>query len=328
MALISPTAHRLLALSNLSGIGPVALAQIAQAPDFLTSSIDALAALTPKLQKALEVPSAWAEAQSKAAANIEQAKKHSAQILCTADPGYPDLLRAAKTRPFFLYVKGSFPADQAKSIAIIGTRNPTEHGRITCARITALFGEEGWSIVSGLALGLDAVAHTSALAAGAHTVAVMAHGLHTVAPKQHQQLAEDILASGGALVSEFPFGMEPAGHQFVQRDRTQAGLAKGVVMVQSATDGGSLHASRAALQYGRHLIVPSPTERDRHANEPSIGANLLFAGDDDSAKAALLKCAQDDLARLVILRSRDDYPGLLAKLADEAIPAAHVERQR
>lgn len=80
MALISPTAHRLLALSNLSGIGPVALAQIAQAPDFLTSSIDALAALTPKLQKALEVPSAWAEAQSKAAANIEQAKKQLASM--------------------------------------------------------------------------------------------------------------------------------------------------------------------------------------------------------------------------------------------------------
>lgn len=308
----SPVANRLLALGNLSGIGPVALEAIAKAPNFLSVPIEDLAAHNPRLQKALSAPLAWAEAQAKAEADIEQAKAHGVRILCTEDPDYPALLKAAKARPFFLYVKGELPADKDKSIAIIGTRNPTAHGRITCERITARFAEDGWSIVSGLALGLDAVAHTSALAAGAHTVAVMAHGLHTVAPRQHQQLADRILASGGALVSEFPFGLEPAGHQFVQRDRTQAGLARAVVMVQSSTDGGSLHASRAALSYGRNLIVPAPTERDLHKGEPSIGANILLAGDNDTAKAELLKCAQDHLARLVVLRSRDCYPVLAA----------------
>jgi DNA processing protein len=91
---------------------------------------------------------------------------------------------------------------------------------------------------------------------------VLAHGLQTVAPRQHQSLADDILAGGGALLSEFPFGRPPLPPQFVKRDRTQAGLAQGVVMIQSDVRGGSLHAARAALVYQRWLAVPYPTGKD------------------------------------------------------------------
>ncbi len=322
------TTRRLLALSNLHGVGPATLEKIAEQPGFMTVSIDELGALVPKLRKALAEPTAWPAAQGKADHDLEQAGRHGARILCPMDTAYPALLRSAKNSPFFLYVKGVLPADQTKSIAVIGTREPTEHGKKTCERLSSYFASNGWSIVSGLALGIDAVAHSSALAAHGHTVAVLAHGLHTVAPRQHEYLAHQILDSGGALVSEFPFGMDPFVHQFVKRDRTLAGLASGVVMVQSDREGGSLHASRAALQYGRHLVVPLPTERDRNAQEPKIEANMLLASDNDNTKFELLKCRSEDLARLTILNGRSDYPDLMARLCGHEVGEAGQQHER
>lgn len=323
----SAATRKLLAIGNLKGIGPATLSQIYQSPDFLGASIESLSANSPKLQKALSEPSAWTAAQDKAAADLDQAARHGARILSATDVDYPGGLRDAKHSPFFLYVKGYVPADQSRSIAIIGTRDPTAHGEVTCERLTEVFVHHGWDIVSGLALGIDAVAHDSTIRAGGRTIAVLAHGLHTIAPRQHQRLAEQILASGGGLVSEFPFGMEPAVHQFIKRDRTQAGLSMAVAMVQSATDGGSLHAARAALQLGRHLIVPVPTAHDRQVNEPSISANMLLSGSVEKGKTELLKCTPEDLARLYVLRSRDDYPDLFVRLGSDE-PETARERPR
>lgn len=328
MSAPSAIARRLLTLSNLHGVGPMTLGQIAEQPDFMAASIDDLGVLAPKLRKALAEPTAWPVAQGKADRDLEQAARHKARILCPMDAAYPALLRSAKNSPFFLYVRGSLPTDQTKSIAVVGTREPTEHGKKTCERLSTFFASNGWSIVSGLALGIDAVAHSSALAAHGHTVAVLAHGLHTIAPTQHEYLAHQILDSGGALVSEFPFGMDPYIHQFVKRDRTLAGLANGVVMVQSAREGGSLHASRAALQHGRHLVVPLPTERDRNAHEPKIEANMLLANCDDGAKTELLKCAQEDLSRLTILTGRNDYPYLIERICGYESTETRPSRER
>jgi DNA processing protein len=105
--------------------------------------------------------------------------------------------------------------------------------------LTRYWAEKGWSIVSGLALGCDAIAHRTAVEVRAHTVAVLAHGLHTIAPAQHRKLPEDILEAGGALESEFPFGKAPLPAQFAKRDRTQAGLAQAVLPIQSDLTGGS-----------------------------------------------------------------------------------------
>lgn len=139
-------------------------------------------------------------------------------------------------------------------------------------------------------------------------MAVLAHGLHTISPLKNRKLAEEILSSGGALLSQYPIGREAIPQQFVQRDKTQAGMAQGVVMIQSDMEGGSLHASRAALSYDRWLAIPYPTEQDRTKKEPKIQANLLLADGDEAARKELLRLKDSSrLDRVLILRSKEDY---------------------
>lgn len=305
--LISEPTTKMLALSMLRGIGPAALHQIAQIPDFTTKDIQELTDCFPKLQKALDSEEAWSTAQEKANYQVREAERFQARIISVLDDHYPSLLKATKDAPYIIYAKGSFHREQAKSVAIIGTREPTDHGSIITDRVTSFFTENGWSIVSGLALGCDGAAHRQAVAMGGHTVAVLAHGLQTISPSVHKRLAEDILSSGGALISEYGFGSSALPSNFVKRDRTQAGLAQGVVMIQSDLKGGSLHASRASIQYGRWLAVPYPTQRDRDAAESKIQANLLLASQDQGGIANLLKCGTNDLERLHVIYGREDY---------------------
>lgn len=307
MSEISPVTRKLLALSKLRGIGPATLRKLTAVPAFGTTPVEGLAEKVPALAKAL-VESAWSEALDWATVQADRAAADGARILSPLDEDYPSLLASTKDDPFLLYVKGTLAPSPARSVAIIGTREPTAHGRIVAERITQFFVEQGWSVVSGLAFGCDAIAHRTTIGAKGHTVAVLAHGLQTIAPSQHRRLAEEILAGGGALVSEFVYGTDPLPPLFVKRDRTQAGLAQGVVMIQSDLRGGSLHASRAALNYGRWLALPYPTEKDRAASEPKIQANLLLADGSPAAKSDLLKGATlDDLSRIIVLRSKDDY---------------------
>jgi DNA processing protein len=251
----------------------------------------------------------------------ERAARSGARIVSRWDEEYPTLLAATRDDPVVLYVQGAWALNLDASVAIVGTRTPTDDGAVITERVTAHFVDRRWSIVSGLALGCDAVAHRTALRAHGHTVAVLAHGLHTLAPRQHRALADDILDGGGAWVSEFPFGCEPRPPQFVKRDRTQAGLAQGTVLIQSDLTGGSLHAARAALDYDRWLAVAYPTARDRTRAEPTIRANLLVADGAAHEKARLLHCPADALERVIVVRSRGDY-GHLTR--DTPIP--QVER--
>lgn len=312
MSEVSAATGKLLGLSMLQGIGPATLRKIAALPSFETQPIESLAELLPALAKALDLGS-WDRALEQAEDQVEDAAKASARILSPMDADYPSLLARTKDDPFLLFVKGKLAPAPEKSVAIIGTREPTAHGRVIAERITRFFVSEGWSVVSGLALGCDAIAHQTAIDAKGHTVAVLAHGLQTIAPTQHRKLADDILASGGALVSEFPFGKAAIPQQFVRRDRTQAGLAQGVVMVQSDLKGGSLHASRAALDYDRWLAVPYPTEKDREAGEAKVQANLMLADGTEAERMVLLHLkVPGTLSKLVVLKTKDDYRACLA----------------
>lgn len=311
MSEISPFTGKLLAISMLKGIGPAALRKMAGMINFEDASPEGLSLQFPSYATILRDQKAWTHALEEAERQVEEADRHSARILSPLDPEYPQLLAATKDDPFLLFVRGALASDQGKSVAVIGTREPTTHGSVIAQRLTHYLVEQGWSVVSGLAKGCDALAHQATLDKGGHTVAVMAHGLHTVAPKSNRRLAEDILDKGGALVSEYRFGVEPRPEFFVKRDRIQAGLAQGVVMIQSDHKGGSLHASRAALEYGRWLAVPYPTEQDRLNQEPKIKANLTVSDGSDEERAELLRCSPIALERLIVLRGRDDYSKLL-----------------
>ncbi len=319
MSEISSGTRKLLALSMLKGIGPSTLRKVAGMLDFDRLSAEGLAAQMPAVSKALQDFSAWTRAVEDSEKQIEEAKRFSARILSPLDDEYPSLLAATKDDPFLIFVKGEFSKTSEKSVAIIGTREPTSHGTLIAQRITQFFVEKEWSVVSGLALGCDAIAHQAAVDAHGHTVAVLAHGLHTISPARHRKLAEDILEAGGALVSEYRFGQGAKPQQFVKRDRTQAGLAQGVVMIQSDLKGGSLHASRAALDYRRWLAVPYPTSLDFSNGEPKVQANLMLSDGSDIQKEELLKCAPSALERLIILRGREDYPRLLEQKV-ESVP--------
>ena len=318
MSFISAETQFLLALSRLRGVGPATLKKITLIPDFTCQKIEELAKNIPQIDRAIQSNSdAWLIAKEEAEKQIDQAEKYNARIISPIDLEYPSLLAATKDDPFILYIQGSFFTAPERSVAIIGTREPTTHGYMIAERITQFFANQNWSIVSGLAIGCDAIAHKAALNAGAHTVAVLAHGLHTIAPARNKKLAEEILASGGALISEYPFGQNVQNQQYVKRDRTQAGMSQGVVMIQSDLKGGSLHASRATLDYGRWLAVPYPTEKDRKVGEPKVQANLLIADGLDAEKVDLMRCNRDDLKRVIILKSREDYLKMIGSVSDE-----------
>lgn len=313
--MLTETAQKLFTLNKLKGVGPSTLAHLATLPDFASATVDELAGLNRKLKKALEVPNAWQEAAAAAAADVAATQQRGARIISVLDADYPALLRVTPDRPFFLYIRGQWADQPQRSVAVIGTRHPTEHGEQVAERITAFLVEDGWSIVSGLALGCDARAHQTAMRQGGHTVAVLAHGLQTIAPKQHVALAEKILEHGGALVTEYGFDVEPQAHQYVKRDRIQAGLSRGVILIQSDREGGSLHASRAAIEYQRFLVVPVPTERDLAAREKKIEANELLVGPNEEQRALLLKCDEQDLRQVLVVRGKEDYQTLSHVLA-------------
>jgi DNA processing protein len=315
MTVISFPTRALLALSALKGVGPAALKKVAILPTFWELSIDDWCKVVPQVAKSVAGrPSgiAWEEATEWADEQVVSAEKHGARIISPVDEEYPKLLAATKDDPFLLFVKGRLAQRPQQSVAIIGTREPTQHGQVIARRITQFFVEQRWSVVSGLAIGCDAIAHQTAIEAGGHTVAVLAHGLQMIAPSRHRKLAQDILETGGALVSEYPFGTSVLGAQFVKRDRTQAGMSQGVVMIQSDVKGGSLHASRAALDYQRWLAVPYPTDKDFENGESKVQANLVIADGIDAQRADLLRCPISSLRLVTVVRGREDYLRLIA----------------
>lgn len=305
----------ILALSKLAGVGPVALRGAIALGSTIGQGVDEAARTIPQISKALLQSDAWIIALEAAYAEIERAERENVRIVCPLDPEYPRMLVSSKDSPPLLYIKGALQAD-TKAVAVIGTRKPTSHGQLTAHRIATYLSEHSWSVISGLALGCDGIAHQAAIDAGGHTVAVLAHGLQTVSPASHRALANSILDKGGALISQFPFDVIPSARQFVMRDKVQAGLARGVVMIQSSLRGGSLHASRAAIANQRWLFVPAPTASDQESGNESLQANIILSSENSKAKEELLHCDLDGLKLLKVIAGRDDYSRMEALMVD------------
>ncbi|HEX6037773.1 DNA-processing protein DprA [Longimicrobium sp.] len=297
-------------LSGLPGVGPMALSSVLRIPQIADKDLEEIGRANPAVAKALAQPGALDAAEERAAKNLRTAQADGAMVLSPADAGYPRLLAETHDRPVFLYVKGDLEPTRERPVGVIGTREPTEHGQIIARRVTSYFAEKGWSIVSGLALGIDGIAHEAALEAKGHTVAVLAHGLDTITPKRHTKLAERILASGGAWVTEYPYGTAPYGPNYVKRDRIQAGLSKAIILIQTDVQGGSLHATRAALGYGRVVAYPVPTRTDIDRGEPKIQGVLKLHHAPRAEVADYLRCSLDALAGLRPIGSKAEYPVL------------------
>jgi DNA processing protein len=203
------------------------------------------------------------------------------------DPRYPVLLGAIPSAPA-LFVRGELLADDALAIAIVGSRHATPYGIAAAERLAADLAARGITVVSGLARGIDTAAHRSALAAGGRTVAVLGCGIDVVYPPENAPLGRAI-ESQGAVVSQFPPGMPALAGHFPARNRTLAGLALGVVVVEAAERSGALITAGFAGDLGRETYaVPG-----RITSPTSAGTNRLIQ---DGAK--LVTCWQDIVSEL------------------------------
>lgn len=313
--MMSDDAYNALILSGLKGVGPSTIEKVLALSSYPLKTVVELCEYASDLRKKSLTSEQFDEARRYADFQIDMASKNDTKIISLLDSEFPRALAISGVRVAVLYVKGNVELLNSPSVAVIGTRQPTLHGEEITKRMTHWMVQQGWAIVSGLALGCDSIAHKQAIKSFGKTVAVMAHGLHTVSPSQNKDLASSILSSGGALVSEFAFDVKPIPTNFVIRDKTQSALSQGVMMIQSDLVGGSLHASRAAIKDRRPLIVPYPTDQDIRNSESKISANLLLASDDVIGKCNLLKCDPTALEKLHIVRRREDYDMMLEVLS-------------
>jgi DNA processing protein len=254
-----------------------------------SAKAQALQAEPAQLQAQLDATDEWLQATGTTARR---------RILTLADPAYPSSLLNTEDPPLMLYLMGEVDVAWPPAIAVVGSRNPTPQGLANARQFARSFAQAGLTVVSGLALGVDAAAHEGALETAAAgqlaTIAVVGTGLDRVYPRQHLELAHRI-AQSGLLVSEYPLGTPPLAPNFPRRNRIISALSQGTVVVEAALKSGSLITAHQAAEQGKEVFaipgsIHSPQSRGCHA--------LLKQG------AKLVETAQDVLEELSVAHPR------------------------
>ena len=168
---------------------------------------------------------------------------------------YTKILSNISDCPSELFYKGTLPNKRIKTVAIVGSRKPTAYGRNIANKIANRLAEVGIVVISGLALGIDSVAHRGALERDGLTIAVLANGLDMVYPAMHRSLAERIISSGGAIISEYPINTKPLPWQFLARNRIISGLADVIVVVEAAKRSGTLSTASHGINQGKEVFA-------------------------------------------------------------------------
>ena len=201
-------------------------------------------------------------------ARVEDA---GASLVTQDDDLYPPLLRQIPDAPPLLYVRGQLRAADELSIAVVGTRRASIYGKHVCERLVTEIAGRGVTVVSGLARGIDAVAHRVALAAGGRTIAVVGCGVDVVYPPEHAALARDIL-NNGAIISEYPLGSSPEAGNFPARNRIISGMTRSTLVVEAGETSGALITATFAVEQGRDVLaVPGSI-----LAEGCVGTNRLI----------------------------------------------------
>ncbi|MBI4215928.1 MAG: DNA-protecting protein DprA [Chloroflexi bacterium] len=264
---------------------------------------------------------------------VEKLERAGISALTWEDPAYPARLKETQDPPPVLYLRGNLtPADEW-SVAVVGTRRATVYGREATERLAGDLARSGITIVSGLARGIDAVAHRAALEAGGRTIAVFACGLDVCYPPEHKGLAQAV-AENGALVSDYPLGTRPRAENFPRRNRIMSGLSLGALVIEAGEGSGALITARLALEQGREVFaVPgsilSPLSRGVNrliqdgaklvmdTRDVLEELNLAVVGQqlemkellpENAAEAALLQCLSSEPIHIDMLRRRANLP--------------------
>ncbi|MFP3869771.1 MAG: DNA-processing protein DprA [Syntrophobacteria bacterium] len=221
--------------------------------------------------------------QETATRERERLRALGISIIHWGSPEYPGYLASIADPPALLYVKGEFSQEDERAVAVVGSRQASAYGLSVCKKLCAELAWEGWTVVSGMARGIDSAAHLGALAGGGRTLAVLGTGLDVIYPAENRTLYQRI-SDSGAVISEFPPGTPPEPGNFPVRNRLISGLALGVVVVEATTKSGSLITARMALDQGRQVFaVPGPIDREGVAGPHRLikqGAKLVERAQD------------------------------------------------
>ena len=185
---------------------------------------------------------------------IKQIQLHAIKVVTLKDSAYPVNLKNIYDPPPFLYIKGDLIEKDANAIAVVGSRIASEYGISTTERISRDLARSGFTIVSGMARGIDSAAHHAALSVNGRTIAVLGSGIDVIYPPENRKLYEAI-AAHGAVISEFPLGAQPSAYNFPARNRIISGLSLGVLVVEASLKSGSLITARLALEQGRDVFA-------------------------------------------------------------------------
>lgn len=217
------------------------------------------------------------------------AEKENASIITYFDDDYPSPLRNIYLPPIILFTKGKFLQNDENSVAIVGTRTPTQYGKTETEKFAQQLCAEGIVIVSGLARGIDSIAHSTAVKNGGRTIAVIGSGLDVIYPPENRRLFKEIEETG-MIVSEFDFGTKPDAQNFPKRNRIISGLSLGTLVAESDINGGAMQTANYAFDQNREVFaIPGNLNIKQ-----SEGTNWLI----QSGKAKLVKNAQDILLEL------------------------------
>lgn len=289
-----------LRLIRTENIGPATFRRLLNRFGSAAAALEALPRLSQKGGRAAPLK---APPQSSIEDELAATDKLDARIVAMGEPDYPTLLKYIPGAPPMVTLKGGTNLNWNRTVGIVGARNASAAGQRMTKLVAGDLGDAGYVIISGLARGIDAAAHTATLATG--TVAVLAGGLDHIYPDENIPLAEEIIAHGGAILTEMPLGWEARARDFPRRNRIVSGLSLGIVVIEAAKRSGSLITARLALEQNRDVFAVPGSPLDPR----SEGANSLI-----QQGAALINNAADiieglataDPSRTTLFEDDDD----------------------
>lgn len=249
-----------------------------------------------------------ARAQVDPQAELERLLEAGVDALTWTDTRYPPRLKEIPDPPPVLYIKGSLLPEDERSVAVVGTRGATAYGREAASYISGDLAKNGVTVVSGLARGIDAIAHRAALQAGGRTIAVLGCGVDVIYPREHADLARSV-QEHGAVVSEHPLGTQPEAKNFPRRNRILSGMTLGTLVIEAGEVSGAMWTVRHALEQDREVFcVPGSI-----FSQASLGTNLLIQ---QGAKLVLSYTDVLEELNLSSVAHQSEMPGLLRPADD------------
>ena len=275
-----------LALNMVPGLGPMKLQSLLttfESPQrILGAGRNALRAVTGIGPDTADAIANW-ETHVDLAAEIARIEAFGAKIIHWESPEYPESLRSISNPPIVLYVWGDLLAEDTRAVGVVGSRNVSHYGVETAKKLSYQLAYSGYTVISGLARGIDTAAHQGALAAKGRTVAVIGSGLSRLYPPENQGLAERISAAG-AVVSEYPMERSADRQTFPYRNRIVAGWSRGLLVVEAGLNSGALITANQAIDQGRPVFaVPGQIDRPTSAGSNRLiqqGARLVMSAED------------------------------------------------